>query len=95
MPVTARLAERAGAIGLFGAALFNEPLIAAFDGMAAGVPAVFLYVFGVWAVLIALLARLMLRAPAPEPDSDERPDERPRSDARADHAPPSLTRTGG
>jgi len=65
MPVTARLAERAGAVGLFGAALFNEPLIAAFNGAVAGVPALFLYVFGVWALLIALLAAVMLRAPAP------------------------------
>lgn len=67
MPVTARLAERAGAVGLFGAALFNEPLIAAFNGAVAGVPALFLYVFGVWAALIALLAALMIRAPAPPP----------------------------
>ena len=71
MPVTARLAERAGALGLFGAALFNEPLIAAFNGAVAGIPVVFVYVFGVWALLIALLARLMIRAPAPPPDNGD------------------------
>lgn len=71
MPVTARLAERAGAVGLFGAALFNEPLIAAFNGAVAGIPALFLYAFGVWALLIALLAALMLRAPAPPPENGD------------------------
>jgi len=78
MPVTARLAERAGAVGLFGAALFNEPLIAAFNGAVAGIPALFLYVFGVWALLIALLAGLMIRAPAPPPDAVEPRDGEPR-----------------
>ena len=55
MPATARLAERAAAVGVVGAVLLNEPLIALADGAVAGLPGVYLYLFAVWALLIALV----------------------------------------
>ena len=51
---TARLV----AVGLLGLALFNYPLLAVFalDAVVAGVPALWAYLFGTWALVIALLA---------------------------------------
>ena len=51
---TARLV----AVGLLGLALFNYPLLAVFDldTIVAGVPALWAYLFGAWALVIALLA---------------------------------------
>jgi hypothetical protein len=51
---TARLV----AVGLLGLALFNFPLLAVFDtdGIVAGVPALWAYLFVVWALVIAVLA---------------------------------------
>ena len=50
---TARLV----AVGLLGLALFNYPLLAVFelDAVVAGVPALWAYLFGAWALVIALL----------------------------------------
>jgi hypothetical protein len=59
MPATARLAERAAAAGVVGAVLLNEPLVALADGMVAGVPGVYLYIFLVWGVVIALIWAVM------------------------------------
>ena len=59
MPATARLAERAAAIGVVGAVLLNKPLIALADGAVAGLPGVYLYVFAVWALLIVLVWAVM------------------------------------
>ena len=59
MPATAHLAERAAAVGLLGAVLLNEPLISLLDGMPGGVPGLYLYVFAVWGLLIALVAAIM------------------------------------
>lgn len=59
MPATARLAERAAAAGLVGAVLLNEPLIGLADGMLAGLPGIYLYVFAVWALVIVLVALVM------------------------------------
>jgi len=51
---TARLV----AVGLLGLALFNYPLLAVFDvdTIVTGVPALWAYLFGAWALVIALLA---------------------------------------
>ena len=51
---TARLV----AVGLLGLVLFNFPLLAVFDmdAVVAGVPALWAYLFVVWALVIALLA---------------------------------------
>jgi hypothetical protein len=59
MPATTRLAERAAAAGVVGAVLLNEPLIALADGAVAGVPGVYVYIFAVWALLIALVWAVM------------------------------------
>jgi hypothetical protein len=59
MAATARLAERATAVGLFTAVALNEPLIRLADGAVAGVPGLVLYVFGLWGLGIALVALVM------------------------------------
>lgn len=65
MPATARIAERAAAAGLLGAVLLNDPLISLLDGVTAPLPGLYLYVFSVWAGLIALVALTMARARPP------------------------------
>ena len=59
MPATARLAERAAAVGLVGAVLLHEPLIRLSEGWVAGLPGLVVYVFAVWLLLIVLLAAIM------------------------------------
>jgi len=51
---TARLV----AVGLLALALFNFPFLAVFDtdALVAGVPVLWAYLFGVWFLVIALLA---------------------------------------
>lgn len=50
--------QRLAALFLFGNLLFNYPLLALFNrsDTAAGIPILYLYVFGAWALLIVLLA---------------------------------------
>ncbi|MGH8807939.1 MAG: hypothetical protein ACREX0_08685 [Noviherbaspirillum sp.] len=50
--------QRLVALFLLGNVLFNYPLLALFNRPATvlGVPLLYVYVFGAWAVLIALLA---------------------------------------
>lgn len=59
MAATARLAERACAVGLLGAVVFNAPLIRVGEGLVAGLPGLFLYAFAVWGLVIALMALAM------------------------------------
>ena len=65
-----RVGEQAAAATLLGIVLLNPPLVDLFDRGAAvaGIPAPVAYVFGAWAVLIALLAWTMRRRPAERPD---------------------------
>lgn len=58
MTPRAGLAARLVALFALGVALFNYPLLALFDIAAGvlGIPALYAYVFGAWALLIALLA---------------------------------------
>jgi hypothetical protein len=67
MPASTRLAERAAAVGLFAAVGFNAPVIDTATGTVAGVPALLLYVFGVWAAVVAALALAMARDRPPGP----------------------------
>lgn len=55
--------QRLAAIFLLGAALLNYPLLSLFDHGAAtsAIPPLFLYVFLVWAGLIALMAWIIER----------------------------------
>lgn len=55
--------QRLAALFLLGNLLFNYPLLALFNraDSAFGVPVLYLYVFGAWAVLIALLAHVVER----------------------------------
>ncbi|HZX32701.1 MAG TPA: hypothetical protein VFF03_15225 [Rhodocyclaceae bacterium] len=48
--------QRLAALALFGIPLLTYPLLALPEGRTGGVPNVFLYLFGVWGVLIALAA---------------------------------------
>lgn len=50
--------QRVVALFLLGNILFNYPLLALFNKPAtiAGIPLLYVYVFGVWALLIVLLA---------------------------------------
>jgi hypothetical protein len=50
--------QRLVALFLLGNLLFNYPLLALFNrpAMLGGIPLLYLYVFGAWALLIALLA---------------------------------------
>ena len=51
------------ALFLIGALLFNYPLLALFDRAATafGIPVLYVYMFGAWALLIALLALVIER----------------------------------
>jgi hypothetical protein len=53
-----RRGDRFLAIAVLGVVLLNYPLLSLFDrdGIVWGLPVLHLYVFGVWALLIALLA---------------------------------------
>jgi hypothetical protein len=59
-----RRAERLAGLFLLGCLLFNFPLLGLFNLKATvlGVPAVYAYLFGAWALLIALAALVMERA---------------------------------
>ena len=50
--------QRLAALALLGLLLFNYPLLDLFTGAGEllGIPALYLYVFAVWAALIALMA---------------------------------------
>ena len=60
MTVRPRLGDATVAATVLGFVLLNKPLVGLFDGGAfAGIPGSVAYVFGAWAVLIALLAWIM------------------------------------
>lgn len=48
--------QRLSALGLIGVPLLTYPLIALPDGSMGGIPAAYLYLFGVWAGLILIAA---------------------------------------
>jgi hypothetical protein len=61
-------------IGLFvaGAVLLNPPILTLFSGGSVlGWPSLFVYLFGVWALLIAGLAIVLERRPEIRNDSDK------------------------
>ena len=61
MPNSARRRDRL--VGLFVAGLvaFDPPLLNLFHGTVFGWPALYVYIFGVWALLIAALALVLER----------------------------------
>jgi hypothetical protein len=70
-----RTARRDRLIGLFllGAILFNPPILNLFGGTLFGWPALFLYLFGAWGLIIAGVALVMGRGEsAPEQRGGER-----------------------
>ena len=56
--------QRLVAVFLLGLLLFNYPLVALFNRAAVvfGIPVLYAYIFGAWAVLIALLALVIERS---------------------------------
>ena len=58
-----RRAERLAGVFLLGCLLFNFPLLALFNvrGTVFGVPVAYAYLFGAWALLIALVVLIMER----------------------------------
>jgi hypothetical protein len=61
MPNSARRRDRL--VGLFavGMVAFNPPLLNLFHGTVFGWPVLYVYIFGVWALLIAALALVLER----------------------------------
>ena len=59
-----RRGERLAGLFLLGCLLFNFPLLGLFNVQATvlGVPVVYAYLFGAWALLIALVAVIMERS---------------------------------
>ena len=55
--------QRLVAVFLLGALLFNYPLLSLFNRAAyvAGIPVLYLYIFGAWALLIGLAALIVER----------------------------------
>jgi hypothetical protein len=64
MAAMSRKGPRLAALFALGCLLFNYPLLAVFDrqAMVWGVPLVYAYLFGAWALLIALAAWAVRRA---------------------------------
>ena len=63
MTKTSRKGQRLVALFLLGCLLFSYPLLALFNVRATvlGIPLLYAYLFGAWALLIALLAIVMER----------------------------------
>ncbi|HJV92419.1 MAG: hypothetical protein ACM3SV_11190 [Betaproteobacteria bacterium] len=61
MRQTNMLRLRLVGLGLVGLALLTFPLLSLPGGTVAGIPAAFLYLFGIWGLLIALAAALAER----------------------------------
>ncbi len=63
MQKSSRQGQRLGGLFLLGCLLFNYPLLEIFDTRAtiAGIPLLYAYLFGAWAVLIALVAYVVER----------------------------------
>jgi hypothetical protein len=55
--------QRLLALSVFGAVLMNYPLLSVFNVRQSwlGIPVLYLYVFGVWAALVALMAWIIER----------------------------------
>ena len=62
------IVNRLLAIFLLGALAFSPPFLAIFavDDVVFGMPVLFLYLFGAWALLIALVAATLERSPGEE-----------------------------
>jgi len=59
MPNSARRRDRLVGLFVAGVVAFNPPLLNLFHGTVFGWPALYLYIFGVWALLIAALALVL------------------------------------
>ncbi len=70
-----RTSDQLIALFLFGVLAISPPLLAVFrtDAFIAGIPLLFFYLFGAWAVLVGFLALVIeaRRAEAPEPPPED------------------------
>lgn len=66
--------QRLIALTGLGVALFTYPLLSLFarDGFVFGIPTLYAYVFGVWAVLVAFAAYVVERRPRRRPPRADR-----------------------
>ena len=64
MTKSSRRGQRLVGLFLLGCLLFNYPMLALFNAHATvfGVPLLYAYLFGAWALLVALVAVVMRRA---------------------------------
>ncbi len=64
MTLTPKQSQRLVSLSLLGALLFSFPLMALFnlDSKVFGVPLLYVYLFGAWAALIALMALVVERS---------------------------------
>ena len=64
MTKSSRRGQRLVGLFLLGCLLFNYPMLALFNarGTVLGVPLLYAYLFGAWALLVALVAVVMRRA---------------------------------
>ena len=58
MPKSSRMGQRLIGLFLLGCLLFNYPMLAVFNarGAVLGIPLLYAYLFGAWALVIALVA---------------------------------------
>ena len=63
MTKTSRKGQQLGGLFLLGCLLFNYPMLAIFNvrGTVVGIPVLYFYLFGAWALLIALAYVVMER----------------------------------
>ena len=65
MPNSARRRDRLVGLFAMGVVAFNPPLLDLFHGTVFGWPVLYVYIFGVWALLIAALALVLERGRDP------------------------------
>jgi hypothetical protein len=70
-----KLNKRLVALFLFGFALLNYPLLSLFkpEILVFGLPLLYVYVFGIWCLLIGLTTLVMVKGSKLPPDDPEKP----------------------
>lgn len=70
-----KLNKRLIALFLFGFALLNYPLLSLFkpEILVFGLPLLYMYVFGIWCLLIGLTALVMINGSKQPPDDPDKP----------------------
>ncbi|MCB1520906.1 MAG: hypothetical protein KDJ37_10070 [Hyphomicrobiaceae bacterium] len=92
-----RLPERSLSVFLVSFVLFFPPFLGIFDRGAtttvAGIPLLFVYLFGAWALVIALMAMIMESRAQPSEEDDDEEHAAPGQPADAQHSLPADQQT--